>query len=222
MLTLRWTICHWSFNKICYIVTRKQQSVLKESIVTGNVDEQSPTTITRKRKRDKQQWACNKRKYLHYTGQSYVTPKGKIIATKILAPNRISCYKKNCSDIISENEYQELFTKFRKLGSHSAPIKLYCWLHCTKRNYHPKSWNFSVWNVWWRKKDGRTSGFNQRTYSRKFIARVSDRSVRGCKKVFCFFLKLFQISNGRVDRILKNQLANWGIPQADRRGKHRR
>ena len=89
-----------------------------------------------------------------------------------------------------------------------------------------KTSNFNVQNTYlcgcvqvsevkWRY--ARSGSASRQKYTWQFYVKAGSISVRVCKVAF---LNIFGISNGRLDRALKAEVAAGGSPHSDQRGKH--
>ena len=145
----------------------------------------------------------NKEKYLQHinkikrnSGQRYYTKRGKLIPAKQFESKNCNCSKK-CIERINETQRIEIFDKFWNIGDFNKQnIILYGSVQRESVN---------------RRRPRNTSG-TKRACANKFYLVTSGRNILVCKK---FFIDTFQISTGRIDRILKS---HENIPK-DMRGK---
>ncbi|KAI4482024.1 hypothetical protein M0804_009043 [Polistes exclamans] len=145
----------------------------------------------------------NKEKYLQQTnkikrnnGQKYYTKRGKFIPAKQFESKNCNCSKK-CIERINEAQRMEIFDKFWNIGDFNKQnVFLY-------GSVQRKSVN---------RRRPRNNSDTKSVYAYKFYLVTSGGNILVCKK---FFINTFQISTGRIDRILKS---HENIPN-DMRGK---
>ncbi|KAL7637464.1 UNVERIFIED_CONTAM: hypothetical protein RMT77_012192 [Armadillidium vulgare] len=133
----------------------------------------------------------NKEKYLQQinkikrnNGQKYYTKRGKFIPAKQFESKNCNCSKK-CIERINEAQRMEIFDKFWNIGDFNKQnIFLY-------GSVQRKSVN----------RRRRNNSGTKRVYAYKFYLVTSGGNILICKK---FFINTFQISTGRIDRILKS------------------
>lgn len=68
------------------------------------------------RKRNPEKWACNKRKTLRNTGQSYLNTKGKLVEAKKMRESCGSTCRSKCETKITDDDRQRAFETFWNLG----------------------------------------------------------------------------------------------------------
>ena len=104
---------------------------------------------------------------------------------------------------VSDEERKQLFDNYWALGDFNSQQAFVCG---TVKQITPK------------RRYGRDPNNSRKTFSRVFYVTIPDRgSVIVCKS---FFLQVFGISNGFVDRCMKKVINNDGVPSPDGRGKH--
>lgn len=133
------------------------------------------------------------------SGKAYVTSKGKFVPEKTFSNPPCNC-KMKCSDSVIEEQRKTLFDKFYIMASfktQNAYISGLCQQGTPKVH---------------RVRDG-SRGVRGTTIS--YHIQLPDRSLKVCKQ---YFLKTFQISDGRCFRALK-KVRNGQEPGSDLRGK---
>ena len=111
--------------------------------------------------------------------------------------------KLRCYDKVSDAQRKALFEGFWKTSSFDVQNAYIC--GCIK-----------VTEV--RRRYSTSGNESRRSYTREYsVKKDGVVSVRVCKEAF---LKIFGISNGRLDRALKAQAAAGGSPHGDQRGRH--
>jgi hypothetical protein len=123
------------------------------------------------RQRNPEQWACNKRKSLRNTGQSYLSTKGKVIEARKMRESCGSSCRSRCETKITENDRRRDFDTYWSLGDIVKQRK-YIYQHITSSV--PKR----------RRKES-----SNRTLTHHFhLDRINDdgtvQMVQVCKKMF--------------------------------------
>ena len=157
----------------------------------------------RRRKRDVSRWKKTMRKRLRNSGQEYTSVSGKTVASKTRHRLENHTCPLKCAEKLSDVQLDKIFDGFWALKSWSLQNAYLCGLvqqRAVSRRYTPK---------------GRDS---RRSITRYYYLSSADGCVRVCKSMF---LSTLDISNGRLQRALKNQLlAGHGSPIIDQRGRH--
>lgn len=154
--------------------------------------------VVRTRKRRRNPNKKEQRKVKRNSGKAYVTSKGKHVAEKIFYNPPCGC-KIKCSDSITEEERKKLFDHFYSIGSFQVQNAYICGL-CKQST--PKAH---------RVRDG-SRGMKSSTVS--YHLQLSDKNLKVCKQ---YFLKTFQISDGRCFRALR-KIRDGCEPGSDLRG----
>lgn len=145
-------------------------------------------------------YEVNIRKRKRNCGKSYTTKTGKIVPSKTFTNLDCQCVRK-CSNKISELERKKLFDNFWALGDinhQNSYLNGLCKCHSVKRR---------------RPKDGTGS---EKGCIYEYRLELAGTSLIVCKT---FFLNTFNVSNGRLSRVLKKSKEE-GTPHLDGRGKH--
>lgn len=134
-------------------------------------------------------------------GEEYTNSKGKKVAAKTIENFECSCPLK-CHIKVTEERQQNLFKAFRSLTSFDLQTANICSL-------------IEVSNISrrYKKDEGESRREKTRLY---YLTLENGNKVKVCK---AFFKNVFQISDGRITRALRNK-ATGGTPPVDRRGKH--
>ncbi|XP_072763725.1 uncharacterized protein [Anoplolepis gracilipes] len=158
-----------------------------EDIVIENLDSAEP---------NKEKYLQQVNKIKRNSGQKYYTKRGKFIPAKQFESKNCNCSKK-CIERINETQRIEIFNKFWNIDDFNKQnVFLYASVQRESVN---------------RRRPRNNSG-TKRAYAYKFYLVTSGGNILVCKK---FFINTFQISTGRIDRILKS---HENIPK-DMRGK---
>lgn len=170
-----------------------------EPIVADEINQDAEPMVARTRKRKRTPNKKEQRKFKRNRGKSYVTSKGKQISEKIFSNPPCSC-KLKCSDNVTEEQRMNLFNHFYGMGSFQIQNAYLCGLckQCT-----PKAR---------RVRDG-SRGMKSTSIS--YHLQLVDKNLKVCKQ---YFLKTFQISDGRCFRALKKVRVGCE-PGSDLRGK---
>ena len=105
-----------------------------------------------------------------------------------------------CYDRIQESQRQAIFDGFWQISNFDVQNAYLC--GCVK-----------IMNI----KKRYTSTKSRRDFSRVYYINNGGVSDKICKTAF---LRIHGISNGRLDRVLKGQMKQGGVPQQDQRGRH--
>lgn len=163
------------------------ESSSDEDIVTENLDSAE---------QNKEKYMQRVNKIKRNTGQKYYTKTGKFIPAKNFESKICNCSKK-CIERVNEAQRKAIFDKFWNIGDFNKQnVFLYCNVkRATVNRRRPRNNSGTI-----------------RAYAYKFFLVTSGGNILVCKK---FFIDTFQISTGRIDRILK---AHKNIPN-DMRGR---
>lgn len=157
---------------------------------------------TRKRKRNVHLWKRNKNKIARNVGLTYFTykpmPAKKPNLMNVLCNEKC---RRNCSNRISIDQRQSLFTAYYSLDLNGKNVMLFNCIQRRSVKHHRK-------NAVKRKQ-------NSFYYSVK-LPNQNDQIIV-CKTAFC---SLFQISTKKVEIIQKKHTAGQIVPSDDKRGKH--
>lgn len=159
---------------------------------------------SRKRKRNVDLWKRNKNKIARNSGLSYFTYKQIHMPAKkpnLLDVLCLSNCRRKCSEKISTDQRQALFSAFYSLDFNAKNVMLFNGIQRKNVKRHRK-------NVTKRKQ-------NSFVYSIKLPS--CNEATIVCKKAFC---SLFQISTKKVEIIQKKHSAGQITPALDKRGKH--
>jgi len=189
--------CHSSMSSSPTDVLENDVLVLHEPI---------SSQVTRKRKRNEENWKQNKRKHLLHNGNAYISTTGKPKPAKEFVGLGNSCCKHQCTQKLSDEESRAIFSRFWQLGEYDAQNMFIA--GSVRQN------NVAVHRIPTPHNNGTSKA---KEFSRKYHVQVSDRDVIVCKPVY---LKLLGVSAGRINNVLANQRANDGVAATDKRGKH--
>lgn len=132
-------------------------------------------------------------------GKAYVTSEDKLVPEKTFSNPLCNC-KIKCSDNVTEEQRKMLFDKFYSMGCFQAQnvyISGLCQQNIPKvHRVRDRSWSI---------KESSTS----------YHVQLADRNRKVCKQ---YFLKMFQIADGRCFRALK-KIWDGREPGSDLRGK---
>lgn len=170
----------------------------KETEVTEATTSQ--TFKPKKRVRNSENWQRNIRKRKRCAGQEYKTNSGKIVPAKSFKPFSCTC-KGRCSILIPNERQMELHKNFYDLQSFDLQT----------------SYLFSLVKVVNKLRTYTKDRNTRRQKTRMYY--MPDEN--GVEKKVCkpFFQAIFQISAGRIDRLLKSK-SDGAPPPCDRRGRH--
>lgn len=166
---------------------------------TGDVDK---VVGALKRKRNPEEWACNKRKKLRNTGKSYVNSKGRVVNERKMLENcALSRCRSNCHTKISDQDRQKNFKIFWSLGDVVEQRK-FIYSHVISKDIK-------------RKKSTNSS----RTVTLQFYLDSWDKqdvitSIQVCKKMF---KNTLAVSNQLIQGAISKHSASGFV---DVRGKH--
>lgn len=160
--------------------------------------QENENTKTRKRLRNEGKWARNERKTKRAKGEEYISQKGILVPQKQMTPGSCPCPLK-CHEVINMERQVKIFKDFYALGS----FDLQSAFLFSSIKVVPKNRSYA--------------GESQKRTNTRLYHLINDagEEKRVCK---LFYLKTLQVSNGRVDRVLKNK-GNLSMPPKDRRGK---
>lgn len=168
--------------------------------IEGDVPTTSKCSKPKKRVRHPEKWKRSVNKRKKCAGQEYKTKSGKIVLAKKIEPFECTC-KAKCSLLIPSERQVELHRNFYDLETYNlqsaylyALIKVVNKLRTYSQNYESK-----------REKT--------RFY---YLPNAAGVEHKVCKS---FFQGVFQVSAGRLDRLLKHK-AIGTPPPCDKRGKH--
>lgn len=172
----------------------------------------------RKRERNPENWKKNIRKRNRIQGKSYRNYRDILVPEKLFCYEQ-SCCSKNCFGKFNEDEQRKLFENFHSMenfNEQNAFIFSQVKVSMLSISFVILVTNsaFKVSDVQRRYASSSTSGMykmNSRTYQLP----VQGRETKLCKKLF---LKVLRITNGRLDRVLKNKINC--TPPKDQRGRH--
>lgn len=162
-------------------------------------DEPDDDSIVRTRKRKRNPNKKQQRKVKRNRGEAYVTSKGKSVSAKTFSNPPCNC-KMKCTDKVTEEQRKDMFDRFYRMGSFQAQNAYISGL-CQQGT--PK-----VHRV-------RDGSRGNKKVSISYHLQLADRNQKVCK---LFFLKTFQISDGRCFRALK-KIRDGCEPGSDLRGK---
>ena len=166
---------------------------------------------SRKRQRREYTWKQAVRVKKRNSGQSYTNSKGEVVPGKIRPTQHVCCCKIDyeCGSV-SVAEQQGIFDSFW----HSANFDLQNATLCSLIDERPVArrtvQSSNVSNASNAKK-------RYKNLSRSYHLFTSGGRKKVCKDLF---LSTFGVSNGRLDRALKNRRANNGTIRTDQRGRH--
>ncbi|XP_066906194.1 FK506-binding protein 5 isoform X4 [Halyomorpha halys] len=154
------------------------------------------------RKRNRAESKKEERKRLRNVGKSYVTEKGKFVEEKKFSNPNCNCRKK-CFEKISEDTRKNTFDSFWKTGSFTVQNEFLCSLIKLEepKRHRPKG-------------GARAAKSTTKYY---YVTQSDGTSVNVCKE---YFLKTFQISDGRMTRATRKMKAGQS-PGSDNRGKRK-
>lgn len=166
--------------------TIKRRRII-ENYLSSDDDDGVPcdfSTENEIQERNGDKYAQKLRKSYRNTGKKYYTAAGKIIREKIFQHKDCHCLK-NCINLINVEERKNIFDNFWNLGNFN---KQNVYLHgATEQHIVQRK----------RLRNGKGS---PRNYTYKYYLKSTHGNVSVCKK---FFLSTFNISAGRLQRILK-------------------
>ncbi|XP_015178303.1 PREDICTED: uncharacterized protein LOC107067368 [Polistes dominula] len=175
---------------------KKKTTITETFVRSSSSNENTVTENLNSAKQYKEKYMQQVNKIKRNTGQGYYTKKGKFIEAKKFQSINCNC-SKECMKRVNETERKAIFHKFWNMGDFNKQNVF------LKSNVQRKTVN--------RRRPRNNLGII-RAYTYKFYLMISDENILVCKK---FFIDTFQISSGRINRILK---VYENIPQ-DMRGK---
>lgn len=159
---------------------------------------------SRKRKRNVHLWKRNKNKIARNAGLAYFTYKQVPVLAKEPNLQSILCVEKcrrNCSNNISIDERQALFSAYYSLDLNGKNVMLFNCIQRKSVKHHRK-------NIVKQK---------QNTFTYNIKLPNHNEPIVLCKRAFC---SIFQISTKKVEIIQKKHCAGEIVPSGDKRGKH--
>ena len=187
------------------IVTTESPIVTTESPI---VTDQRP----RKRKRCVTNWKKNVIKRLRNTGSEYVKHGGTLQKAKKLNEHYLinhSC-KNKCAENLTLEQTKTLFENFWKLGDFDAQNLFLagCVKQSTVERRRPRVRKNKI---------TKNEKKHAKDFARVYSVFADNKPVTVCKP---YFLAIFDISSGRLNRALVNQRENGGVSGKDGRGKY--
>jgi len=173
----------------------------------------------RKRQQHVKCWKRNVRNKKRNTGQSYVSSRNRVMPPKT-CPSKSHCSCKGdygCNSILA-SERQEVFNAFWSSGNFDLQNCTLCSLvdeHPVSRHTVSNSDANGQSDVC--SENAKKNRKHYKNLSRHYHIQTAIGRKKVCKE---FFLRTFDISNGRLDRALKNRRANNGVVKPDQRGRH--
>lgn len=161
---------------------------------------QKDKPLGRKRLREPAKHMKSIRKRNRNRGLEYISTSKKLVPAKSFVNSNCNC-KQKCFDRITDENRRTAFVNFWKIGNFCAQNAYICGLvkqHEIK-THRPRNGSRAAKSV-----------------SHTYYVNTSNTSQRVCKE---YFLKTFQISNGRLQRALKR--ARLSSPGEDLRGNHK-
>ena len=193
-----------------YITDQKQQP--------EQISESGPTSFSlRKRQRNESNWKKNIRKTKKAKGMSYISATGTVIQQKIFQYIENCCFEK-CFTYFDEKQQSRLFNSFYELGSHDTQSAyIFSQIKVDNTALQKQSLlNKTGENV--NNKRRKTTNMSIDS-KKKFVRQYYLSTIIGDKKVCkTFFKKVLHVSDGRIDRVLKNK--DKFTPPKDKRGHH--
>lgn len=178
-----------------------QESVELNNEHENKVNANEVASITRKRIRMEEKWMRNVRKKNRASGLSYISSRGVMVPPKQLK-GICSCLHK-CYTLFTNADMRRIFDSFYNLESFDKQTAFLCSL--ISMSVSPQ---FICPTAERRR-------FNTRIYK---LHDENNVEIRVCKT---FFKNIFDISDGRLTRALRNKshMSNDAAPPLDRRGK---
>lgn len=169
-----------------------------DEIAQEPINQDATPLIARTRKRKRNPNKKEQRKIKRNCGKAYITSKGKQISEKVFSNPPCSC-KMKCSENVTEEQRRNIFNHFYAMGSFQIQNAYICGLckQCTPKAH--------------RVRDG-SRGMKSASIS--YHLQLEDNNRKVCKQ---YFLKTFQISDGRCFRALK-KVREGSEPGSDMRG----
>ena len=153
-------------------------------------------TLTRKRKAHKDDWLKIKRKRQRIEGEAYVSSRGKLVQARTLKDVDCAKCKFKCSTNISQEQHQNIFETYYRLGSYERQRDY----KCQKVSEQPAK-IFST---------------GRRRNARKYHLDGKEKLERVCKTIF---LATLAIGEKTVEFALKQKVGGAYIGK-DKRGHH--
>ena len=184
-----------------------------EAPLTDDESEPRPSR-SRKRQRHEHTWKQKVRVKKRNSGQLYRNSRGKLIQAKKCPTNNVcSCKNDYQCSTVTVDDRQEIFNSFW----HTENFDLQNATLCSLIDERPVA-RRTVQSV---QNSSESSGVNTRkrykNLSREYHLHTPIGRKKVCKEMF---LSTFDVSNGRIDRALKNRRGNNGVVRADQRGRH--
>jgi len=196
-----------------YEIGTESDASQDDAQVTEDESDQSDTVPSRSRKRQRQvgTWKQKVRVKKRNSGQSYSNSKGKLVPEKVRPTHKVcGCNNDHDCSSVTVGEQQEMFAAFWRTANFDLQTATLCSLiderPVARRTVH----------------DGSGPSAANKKKRCKQLSREYHLLVSGGRKKVCktMFLTTFAVSNGRVDRALKNRRVNNGIVRPDQRGRH--
>ncbi|CAG9773484.1 unnamed protein product [Ceutorhynchus assimilis] len=154
-----------------------------EEEVNIQAEAHSPPRRGRKRVRNESSWKKNVRKRCRNEGEQYVSSRGREVPAKSFQNINCGC-KKMCNNRVNENERKIMHDSFWKLGDFS---KQNTFIHGLIKSESIKQ------------KRPRDNSKSPKSVTYQYSLKINNINIPICKK---FFLQTFEISDGRLYRIL--------------------
>uniref|UniRef100_UPI00358FC0C3 uncharacterized protein isoform X1 n=1 Tax=Myxine glutinosa TaxID=7769 RepID=UPI00358FC0C3 len=163
---------------------------------------ESPVKTPGKRVQHHKDWNDVKRKRLRNSGQEYFGRNGVVHEARKMKDLTNHKCSRQCH-LISEDERKQLFQQYWALADYNAQVS---WICGAIKQVVPK------------RRYSQNRQDPRKGYTRIFHMTTAEKgSLTVCKT---FFLTTLSISNGAIDRALKKQRNNDGMPATDQRGQH--
>jgi len=162
----------------------------------------SRKSTTRKRQCTPDHWQAKSAKKARAAGLAYMSRKGKKVNAKAPVLTDVLCREKcrmKCNERLKSNDRVEIFQRFHAVDVNSKNNYLFQSITA----YEPKILCIGA-------KAHRKKSF-------RYSVVIQSERQHVCKKAFT---QLHQITNSKVDRLLKQIVAGKSVPSPDRRGKH--
>ncbi|XP_038221196.1 uncharacterized protein LOC119839077 [Zerene cesonia] len=169
-----------------------------EAILNCDSPSESSTKTSKKRLRKHEKWVRNLKKAKRAKGQEYLNYKGVTVPAKTPKVGLCACQNK-CNFKINVEQQRKLFKEFYDLANFDLQT----------------SYMFSLIKVVSKSRTYTTNENSRRQNTRHYYLSDCDgKEVLVCKS---FFKNTYAVSDGRINRLLKNK-ASVSTPPLDRRG----
>ena len=165
---------------------------------------EEPTVISRKRKRQPDNWVRNKRRHLRQTGNEYMSIRGKLVAKRKVLQHADDC-RFNCCQKFTDDDRQYIHMDFWRL---SDIEKKHFFIKTTEKQQKKRTRLG---------RQVRTEKVRSKTFSYEYYLPKVGVNERVCKS---FYLATLNVSQSRVTDCHETKNSQTHTPVPSKQGKH--